>query len=302
MEATFFMNEILSIDGLSKSYGSVQAVSSLHLKLNQGEVLGLLGPNGSGKTTTLGMLLGVTRPNAGSYSWFGQGQGAEQRLRIGALLETPNFYPYLSATENLKIISKIKQVDPSENERLIEMVGLGQRSQSLFRTFSLGMKQRLAIAAAMVGNPDVLILDEPANGLDPQGIAEVRHTIAEIASQGKTILMASHILDEVEKVCSHVAILKKGKLLASGPVGGLLGDLVLGEVGAENTEALRRFLSTVPSCTILKEKGSYFEIQMDDDIDGAKLNAMAHSQGIQLNHLVIKKRSLESEFLEITTE
>lgn len=292
--------EVLSIDGLSKSYGPIKAVQSLALTVNSGEIMGLLGPNGSGKTTTLSMLLGIVWPDQGSYSWFQSGKGHHQRLKIGALLETPNFYPYLNAIENLKIIARIKGKGKQDIPRLLELVGLHNRSTYNFRTYSLGMKQRLAIAGALVGDPEVLILDEPANGLDPQGIAEVRETIAKIAAEGKTILMASHILDEVEKVCSHVAILKHGRLLANGPVGSLLGDVKLIELGAQNMDALKDFLATLPAVKIIQQKKQFLEIQIDNSMSGSQINQIAHSKGIMLNHLVVKKRSLESEFLQIT--
>lgn len=294
-------DSILEIQGLSKRFGPVLAVSDLTLSVERGTVYGILGPNGSGKTTTLSMLLGVLQPDAGSFKWFGGLRGPAARKRIGALLETPNFYPWMTAAENLRILSHIKGADHRKNGELIEMVGLGQRNTAAFRTYSLGMKQRLALAGALVGDPDVLILDEPANGLDPQGIAEVRSIVREIAGLGKTILMSSHILDEVEKVCSHVAILKNGQLLASGTTGSILDNRMECEAGAAQLDELMQFLEGHPevaAARICHEGLVRFE--MPGDADPAQLNQQAFAKGIILSHLVCRKRSLEAEFLKIT--
>ena len=292
--------EVLSVHSLNKRYGSIHAVNDLDLRLESGQILGLLGPNGSGKTTTLGMLLGITKPDSGSFQWFESGNNDRSRLRIGALLETPNFYPYLNADENLEIIAQIKNVD-EDYTPLLRLVSLEERRSSKFSTYSLGMKQRLAIAAALIGNPDVLIFDEPSNGLDPQGIAEVRNTILKIAEQGKTILMASHILDEVEKICTDVAILKKGKMMAQGPVGALLGDQVIIEMGADGKE-LEHIIASFPEVADVKRINGIYHFQLPNDWSGSKINQTAQEKGITLSHLVVKKRSLESEFLAITKD
>ena len=216
---------VLQIQNLTKNYGAITAVNQLSLSIKSGEIYGLLGPNGSGKTTTLGMILGIIEPDSGTYNWFdGKDKEDDSRKRIGTLLETPNFYPYMNAMKNLEIVAHIKKAKDVPYQELLELVNLYHRRTHPFKNYSLGMKQRLAIAAAMIGNPDVLIFDEPTNGLDPQGIAEVRHTINKIAKQGKTIIMASHILDEVEKICSHVAIIKNGNLLATGTVGSIISN------------------------------------------------------------------------------
>ena len=216
---------ILQVNGLSKSYKDVKALDNLNLSVEQGTIFGLLGPNGSGKTTTLGILLGVIKQKSGSYSWFDNGHKTENRKKIGALLETPNFYPYLSAVRNLEIVAKIKNMnDPLPKiEAVLKEVNLFERKDSKFRTFSLGMKQRLAIASALLNDPEVLVLDEPTNGLDPQGIAEIRELILKIAGDNRTIIIASHILDEIEKVCTHVAILKFGKLIKQGTINEIIG-------------------------------------------------------------------------------
>ena len=210
------MEKVLTISGLQKNYGKIHAVNDLSLSVERGSVYGILGPNGSGKTTTLAIILGVVNSNGGSYSWFGNENSKNDRKRIGAILEQPLFYPYLTAEKNLQIVASIKGVEYSDIERVLKIVELFERKDSKFRTFSYGMKQRLAIASALLGNPEVLIFDEPTNGLDPKGIAEIRELIIKIAKQGITILLASHLLDEVQKTCSHVAVLKSGKKLYEG--------------------------------------------------------------------------------------
>ena len=291
--------EILTVEHLSKHYGSIRAVQDLSLSVRQGQILGLLGPNGSGKTTTLGMILGIVRPTSGRYQWFTGETQKSVRRRLGALLETPNFYPYLSAEENLGIIRHIKRSKETSFDRLLRMVNLENRRHSKFETFSLGMKQRLAIAAAMVGDPDVLILDEPTNGLDPQGIADVRNTIIDIAQEGRTIIMASHILMEVEKVCSHVAILKSGQLLAHGPVGTILSKSIVYEIGGNPLEDLVNIVAAMPGVQVVKNVGSYCEVEVDRNLSIAHINQHLIRSDIEVNHLVQKKNRLEDEFLEI---
>lgn len=217
-----FVSLILDIHTLSKRYGSIQAVDKLSLQVEKGSIYGLLGPNGSGKTTTLGMVLDVIRPTSGSFSWFGQPASPATKKRVGALLETPNFYPYLTARRNLEIVAEIKGASHSRIAEVLHLVGLSQRMHTTFKGFSLGMKQRLALASSLLNDPEVLVLDEPTNGLDPEGIAEVRELILKIAAEGKTVILASHLLDEVEKVCTHVAVLQKGVLRAQGPVSTVL--------------------------------------------------------------------------------
>lgn len=291
---------ILTIQNLSKSYGKIQALDNLSLEINAGEVYGILGPNGSGKTTTLGIILGILSADSGTYKWFDGQHGASHRKRIGAILETPNFYPYKTAEDNLKIISHIKGSENQNYDELLDLVNLAHRKKSAFRTYSLGMKQRLAIAATMIGEPDVIIFDEPTNGLDPQGIAEVRKTLTQIASTGKTVIMASHILDEVEKICSHVAIIKNGKLLATGSVGSILSDAVTLELQSANNDSLQQFLNSIDWIQQPKLIGDKIEAQMDKDHSVAEVNKLAFERGIVLTHLVSRKQSLEEEFLEIT--
>lgn len=207
---------ILSVEGVTKFYGSLRALNDVTFRVPEGSVFGIIGPNGSGKTTLLGIVTGILRATAGQTVLFEDLETPANllRQRIGTLLETPNFYPYLSATDNLAIAARIKGVDKREIDLALNKVGLFERRDSRFNTFSLGMRQRLAIASALLGNPRVLILDEPTNGLDPEGIAEIRELIKELGAQGHTVIMASHLLAEVEKTCTHVAVLKNGRLLA----------------------------------------------------------------------------------------
>ncbi|MCC6724364.1 MAG: ATP-binding cassette domain-containing protein [Saprospiraceae bacterium] len=292
--------KILQIAGLTKRYGNITAVNNLNLEIESGSVFGILGPNGSGKTTTLGTVLGIIKADSGNFTWFDGKYGNQERMHIGALLETPNFYPYLSPVKNLEITAHIKRCSEPEIDRILEIVNLAQRRDSAFSTFSYGMKQRLAIAAALVGNPEVLIFDEPTNGLDPQGIAEVREIIQRIAGEGKTIIMASHILDEVEKVCSHVAIIKRGNLLASGEVGAILSNDRQVDIAAEDLGRLRELLANFPGVNSIKEKGKRLQLQVSQTMTATALNKLAFDNGLILSHLAMKPKSLESEFLEIT--
>lgn len=292
--------EVLQTSHLHKSYGKIKAVNDLNLNIHQGMVFGLLGPNGSGKTTTLGIILGILQFDAGNFTWFENQYGENHRTRIGAILETPNFYPYLNAIDNLKIVALIKGVEGTNYDDLLKLVDLHHRKDSKFSTYSLGMKQRLAIAATQIGNPDVLIFDEPTNGLDPQGIAEVRQILRRIADTGKTVIMASHILDEVEKICSHVGIMKNGVLLASGPVGAMLNDNLLGEIGSDDLIALTAALNDIQGVTIGAARPKFIECTVDASISASKINRMLAEKNIYVNHLVLRKQRLEEEFLEIT--
>lgn len=293
---------VLSIEHLHKQYGKIKAVDDLQLQVEKGMVFGLLGPNGSGKTTTLGIILGIIQANSGTYTWFEGQAGNRHRLQIGALLETPNFYPYLNAMDNLGIVAHIKRVRQPNFDAILKLVNLYDRRYSKFRTFSLGMKQRLAIAAAMVGDPEVLIFDEPTNGLDPQGIAEVRHTIKKIADTGKTIIMASHILDEVEKICSHVAIIKSGRMLASGTVGAIISDDILIEVAAKDLAALENVFREWPMVSRTVKQDDRLQLFFAEPISPDEINRYAFEQGLSLSYLQLVRKSLESEFLEITAQ
>lgn len=293
---------VLKVQNLIKNYGIVTALNGLDLDVESGQIFGLLGPNGSGKTTLLASILDVVKPTSGSYQWFNSADTCHVRRRIGALLETPNFYPYLNADQNLSIVAGIKRVSHPSFDSLLELVQLKDRRRSAFKTYSLGMKQRLALAACLIGDPDVLILDEPTNGLDPEGMIQIRKIILEIASRGKTIILASHILDEVEKICTHVAIIKHGKKLAAGPVGSILSDLPTLEIGTlpAHLDKLFELLSETPWIKKLKRQNNHLTMELEAGQLPQNLNQLAFSHGILLDHLVSKPRSLEVEFLEIT--
>ncbi|MBC5775150.1 ATP-binding cassette domain-containing protein [Pontibacter sp. KCTC 32443] len=290
---------VLSIDNLSKNYGSLKAVDNLTLQIEEGNIYGLLGPNGSGKTTTLGMVLDVIRPSSGSFSWFGEGISKATKQRVGAILETPNFYPYLTAKHNLQVVADNKGVGHHNINKMLDLVGLGTRSHTTFKGFSLGMKQRLALAAAMLNNPEVLVLDEPTNGLDPQGIAEVRDLILRIAAQGKTIILASHLLDEVEKVCTHVAVLRTGKLVTNGPVNTILSAKEQLLISANELAPVLQLLERLPYITQFSQEKEYISLTLQDGYTSTDLNRDMFAQGIVLSQLVGRRKSLEKQFLEI---
>lgn len=293
------MEEVLNIKNLSKRYGSVQALNNFTFSVNKGEVWGILGPNGSGKTTTLSIILGAVKQSRGEYQWFGNQVNAEALQKIGAILEHPNFYPYLSATDNLRIIAQIRKADNEEIKRVLNFVNLYERRNHKYQTFSLGMKQRLALASAMLGKPEVLILDEPTNGLDPTGIAEIRNLISQLASEGSTVILASHLLDEVQKVCTHVAVLSKGKNLFSGNVNQVLSDEDVIEVGAVESDKLAEAIQGFPGYKSHRINNNLIQLSLSNHTDTAQLNSFLFEKGIVCTHLFAKKRSLENYYLEL---
>lgn len=296
------MNTILEIRGLSKRYGRIQAVNNLNLEIPKGTVYGILGPNGSGKTTTLGMALSVIRPSSGDCLWFGEPVSPSTLKRIGAILEGPLFYPYLSGERNLDIVAKIKEVQESRIYEVLSLVGLLERRHSAFKTYSLGMKQRLAIAAALLAEPEVLILDEPTNGLDPQGIAEIRDLIRVIAEGGTTILLASHLLDEVEKVCSHVAVLKRGNLIFSGKVEEMGGSKPTVELGAAVLPELEKRLLGWPDVESVEKGDGILIAQFKLDPNPVEINQRLFNEGVILSHLAVRKARLEDQFLQLVSQ
>jgi ABC-type multidrug transport system ATPase subunit len=300
------VNSILSIQSVTKFYGRIRALNQVSFEVPPGSVYGVLGPNGSGKTTLLGIVMDVLRATGGSYSWFGEPPSEKQRQKIGTLLETPNFYHYLSGERNLRIAAAIKGRGMEDIPRVLEMVKLTERKHSKFNTYSLGMKQRLAIAACMLGNPEVLVFDEPTNGLDPVGIAETRETIRLLAREGKTIVLASHLLDEVEKVCTHVAILQRGQLLMAGDVREVLISEDIVELGVPGgiEVRLQEALTGWPGVRQVRQQDGLMQIFFERGItpDTGALNRFCFEQGIVLNHLHLRKRSLESKFMELTNE
>jgi ABC-2 type transport system ATP-binding protein len=296
------VEKILALDNISKSYGKIKALNAVSFEVPPGSVFGILGPNGSGKTTLLSIILDVLKADTGNFLWFGKTGSPEQRKKIGSLLETPNFYHYLSAVNNLKITNTISgRGDALQINDVLEKVKLFERRNSRFSTYSLGMKQRLAIAAALLGSPQVLVFDEPTNGLDPVGIAEIRELIMELSKNGHTIIMASHLLDEVEKVCTHVAILKKGILITTGNVNDVLVDDDLIEISAANMDALFSVMGNYGNGVKISHDGNTLQLifpkgtaRLDD------INNFCFSKGIVLNHLLFKKKRLEAKFFELT--
>ena len=298
------MSSILSIHSVTKFYGRIRALNDVSFEVPPGSVFGVLGPNGSGKTTLLGIVMDVLKATNGTYSWFGELPSEKQRQRIGTLLETPNFYHYLSGERNLRIAAAIKGKDESDIPRVLEMVKLTERKDSKFSTYSLGMKQRLAIASCMLGNPDVLVFDEPTNGLDPVGIAETRETIRDLSRAGKTIVLASHLLDEVERVCTHVAILQRGKLLMSGDVREVLTNEDIVELGTAEggQDRLKEVLAGWEGVRQIRQQEGLVQLIFVDGVlpDTGKLNRFCFEKGILLTHLQLRRRSLESKFMELT--
>lgn len=296
------MSEILRLKDLTKRFGDLIAVDGLNLSIHSGQVYGILGPNGSGKTTMLGMVLDVVSPTRGQYEWFGGMKGGNARLKIGTILETPCFYNYLTATENLKVVAHIKKCGVDNIDVLLKQVNLYERRHHKFKTYSLGMKQRLAIASALLSAPPVLILDEPTNGLDPEGIAGIRELIMQIAMQGKTIIMASHLLDEVQKVCTHFCILRKGKKLYEGSVNDILGETNVIEIASSDIEKLTHIVNAYHGKRkLIKENGSLF-VHLKEGHRPEELNQFCFDKGISLDKLIPQSRSLEQEFLKILKE
>ncbi|MBK8829435.1 MAG: ABC transporter ATP-binding protein [Saprospiraceae bacterium] len=294
---------ILQTEQLTKRFSKrILAVDGLDLQIPRGQVFGLLGPNGSGKTTTLGMILGVVSKTKGSYNWFGEGDDYKLRKRIGAILEQPNFYPFLSARQNLIVHSRIKDIRKPDTDGLLKMVGLYERSNDPFKTYSLGMKQRLAIASAMLADPEVLIFDEPTNGLDPQGIAEIRQLILNIRDMNKTIVLASHLLDEVQKVCSHFAVLRKGKKIYTGSVKEALESTNTISVSADDTVLLVQAISSCPGIVSVERDGDILKLQIDDAWSVAAINTYLVEHKVAVNYIQQKRSSLEEKFLEILKE
>ena len=296
------MQEILSISGLSKSYKNVRAIQNLDLQILEGQAYGILGPNGSGKTTTLSIVMGIIRQKGGHFSWFGEEPVAGQRRSIGSLIETPHFYPYLNLERNLRIICDIKGMPYGDIGRVLETAQLTERKRSRFSTLSLGMKQRLGIAAALLGDPRVLVLDEPTNGLDPEGIAEVREIVLQQVQQGKTLILASHILSEVEKICSHVAILKKGELLANGPVKELLAEDEIIEISCNNNDQLKSALKGSSLVKEIETENGVLILTLNEKVKPAEINSFAFDNKLVVHHMLSRKRSLESQFLELVKE
>jgi len=296
------LETILSIKNLDKKYGAVHAVNNLSLDIKKGTVYGILGPNGSGKSTTLGIILNVVNRTSGEFSWFdGKLSTHEALKKVGAIIERPNFYPYMTATQNLALICKIKGISTEKIDEKLKTVNLFERKDSKFKTFSLGMKQRLAIASALLNDPEILILDEPTNGLDPQGIHEIRQIIKKISANGTTILLASHLLDEVEKVCSDVVVIRKGIKLYSGRVDEITASKGLFELEIKkNKEKLMQILENHEAIDRISQDRETIIATLKNDISATEINQYLFENGLVLSHLVKRKPSLEQQFLDLT--
>jgi ABC-2 type transport system ATP-binding protein len=295
------LEPILSINNLTKKFGYLTAVNDLSFTINRGNVYGILGPNGSGKSTTLGIVLNVVNKTSGDFKWFDGNITTHDALKkVGAIIENPNFYPYMSAYDNLKLVCKIKGVDLSKIDEKLEIVGLMDRKNSKFKTYSLGMKQRLAIASALLNDPQILILDEPTNGLDPQGIHQIRQIIKDIAVEGTTILLASHLLDEVEKVCTHVVVLRKGVKLYSGRVDEMISSHGFFELKTSKKDDLLKLLENDSAFTKITVKDELIRAFLSNPMEASTFNKLMFEKGITLSHLVQRKESLEEQFLQLT--
>ncbi len=295
------MQEILTLNNLTKKYGSLTAVNNLSVTIKKGNVYGILGPNGSGKSTTLGIALNIVNKTNGTFHWFdGAGTTHEALKKVGAIIERPNFYPYMTAAQNLNLVCIIKKVPKEKINEKLKLVGLLDRKNHTFKSFSLGMKQRLAIASALLNDPEILILDEPTNGLDPQGIHQIREIIKNIASEGTTILLASHLLDEVEKVCTHVIILRNGKSLYSGSVENMISSHGFFTLQSDDLDELSKTLEEHPSIGTIKSEGIHLVAYLKEPLSGSDLNKLLNEKGIYLSYLVHRKESLEEHFLELT--
>ena len=295
------METILKISNLHKKFRKVHAVNNVSLEIKKGNVYGILGPNGSGKSTTLGIVLNVVNKTSGDFEWFDGSLSTHDALKkVGAIIERPNFYPYMTAEENLKLVCKIKNIPFDKVNEKLELVGLLDRKDSKFKTFSLGMKQRLAIASALLNDPEILILDEPTNGLDPQGIRQIRDLIKIIANQGTSILLASHLLDEVEKVCSHVIVLRYGVTLYQGTVDGMLANEGFFELQADNLDALIQVVSEHPSIDKIEVQDGKALVYLKAPLEAGELNQFLFKKNIVLTQLLKRKTSLEEQFLKLT--
>ena len=294
---------IVRTEKLTKKFGNLVAVNDLNLEIHRGEIFGFLGPNGSGKTTTIGMLLGLIRPSAGRVEIFGQdiSKNPDAILpRIGVVMERPGLYPYLSGRDNLSVLARITGgVDHGRIEEVLDLVGLAARAKDKFQIYSQGMKQRLSLAAALLNDPEFIILDEPTNGLDPAGLKEVRELIKSLGKRGKTIFLSSHLLHEVEQVCDHLAVVKQGKVMAQGEASQLLrrgGALELKVTDVEKAVAILKSVEWISSVT--REDDT---IQVDVPLERtAEISALLARNNVFISEMKAKESTLEKFFLEVT--
>ncbi len=290
---------VVETRGLTKRYGRIAAVESLDLTVRRGEVYGFLGPNGAGKTTTLRMLLGLIRPTSGDARVLGEKPGSPAGLgKVGALVESPAFYPYLSGQDNLRVMARYSGVRSPRIAEVLERVELSGRAKDKFRKYSLGMKQRLGVAAALLKDPDLLVLDEPTNGLDPKGMADMRGLIRRLGKGDRTVLLSSHLLGEVEQICDRVGVISKGSLVAEGSVAELRGKQGL-LVRAEPIEEAARIAEKLVGVEEVAELGGALRLTTDPE-RAAEINAKLVSAGLRVSELRPAGQSLEEAFLELT--
>ncbi|RLK23063.1 ABC-2 type transport system ATP-binding protein [Micromonospora sp. M71_S20] len=295
----------VTLDGLTKRYGARTAVDQLTMHIPRGSVAGFVGPNGAGKTTAMAMLLGLVRPSAGTATVLGHpiSQPARYLGRVGALIETPGFYPALTGLENLRVLAAMGGHDVARIPRVLEQVGLGGRGSSRFGQYSLGMKQRLGIAGALLGDPELVILDEPTNGLDPLGMSEMRELIAGLAGQGRTVMVSSHLLGELEQVCDWLLILDHGELVYQGATEAFAVGVELSVAAEGNADTGRLAELLVAAGYPVRRRGDELVVQLGDR-DGrtaaAHVNRIAHAGGVVLSVLHRRRPSLEDQVLART--
>jgi ABC-2 type transport system ATP-binding protein len=292
---------VIETNDLTKRYRDLVAVDRLTLRVRRGEVYGFLGPNGAGKTTTLRMLLGLVRPTSGVASVLGSSPGSSEALaNIGALIEAPGFYPFLSGRDNLRVMAGHARVKPERVDVVLDEVGLNGRANDRFRTYSQGMKQRLGVASALLKDPDVLILDEPTTGLDPKGMAEMRGFIGGLGRRGRTVLLSSHLMTEVEQVCDRVGVIDRGVLVKEGSVDELRGDAVL-LVRAEPLEHAGRVVEGLPGVAAVARGDGTLRVTADPAAAAAIVRALVGA-GVAVTELRPERASLEDVFLNLTRE
>jgi ABC-2 type transport system ATP-binding protein len=299
-------NHALSTTGLTKRYGSRTVVDRLDLEIPAGVVAGFVGPNGAGKTTTMAMLLGLVRPSGGTGEVLGRSIDHPGRYlhQVGALIETPAFYPALSGERNLRVFACVGRNDPDRIPALLELVGLGDRGDDPFRSYSLGMKQRLGIAAAMLGDPRLLILDEPANGLDPQGMREMRELITNVARGGRTVLVSSHVLSELEQICDWLVMIERGAVLYTGPADAFAAEgatsLIVSTGSVDDVPALRTLVAAVGHEPELGD--GHVVVRLPDcevDAAAARINRAAFDAGLVLSELSPRRTTLQDRYLDL---
>ena len=291
---------VISTHALTKRYGeTIVAVDALALRVRRGEVYGVLGPNGAGKTTTLRMLVGLVRPTSGSATGLGAPPGAPAGLaRIGAMIEGPAFYPYLSGRDNLRVLARHGGAGEQRIAPVLAQVGLSARAGDRTATYSMGMKQRLGVAAALLKDPELLILDEPTNGLDPAGMAEMRDFIRSLADGGRTVLLSSHLMGEIEQVCDRVGVIRDGSLVAEGTVAQLRGRAGL-RLRAEPLAQAARLVEALPGVEAVTASDGLLEVVVDT-ARAAAINAMLVQSGVAVSAIYAQTASLEDVFLELT--